>query len=205
MNRVIFIVFFIVTTFSAEAQLGITAGLNSSKEKFSYDDRKGILSWNAGITYRIFSQKSVNILPELLFTTKGVKTYPPYTSDVLSYTYHDRYVQLSVPVQKSFSPGGGDEWEGLSFQVGAGPFAAWLVNSETITETIDGKNTSSNKIGTNLKGTDYGIRAFIGMSFNNRLQMQIRYDHGLANINIGTDKVYTRALSYNFIFWFGGE
>lgn len=206
MNRVIFIISFFAAAISAQAQLGITAGLNSSKEASHYSDRKGILTWNVGLTYRMFPHKSVNILPELIYTIKGITNYPDYTGNVLCYRNRDQYIQLTVPVQKSFSLSDDDEWSGLSFQAGAGPFIGGLIKSVTTEETFSGDKTPyTNKIGTDVKSMDYGFRAFIGMAINNRIQTQIRYDHGLANINANGTKCNTRDLSFNFIYWFGGE
>lgn len=192
-----------------QAQLGITGGLSLAKYKYNSDDRKELLSFNAGLVYRVQHKNSpLAIQPMIAYAVKGaVKYNDPYgNSDVMKYTNRISYAELSLPF--ILSPKIDDEGI-FRFDLGVGPYVGYLLNAKYTAETYEGAKTDgSYKIGSSntddFKPADAGLSILGAMHFG-RFASSIQYDLGLTNLNPrqGGTPLKMRAVFINLSIYFG--
>lgn len=203
MNKITVALLFSLLAFTAKAQIGIIAGINFSQAAVDADSKKPILAPNFGLNYQI-KKKSIEFAPEVAYTVKGVVKYPPtsLSNNVLKYTNHDSYLQFTLLVQKTLDLSDAT-FDDFSFQFGAGPYVGYLLKSVTKEERYTGVILEhDNKIGTDVKALDMGLRIFIGFGIGN-LQTQIKYERGLTNANITGNSYHNKLTSFSFIYRFG--
>ncbi|HWB26394.1 MAG TPA: porin family protein [Chitinophagaceae bacterium] len=190
------------------AQFGILGGVNFSKYEY-VSDRKALISWNAGLLYRIAKSSSTFAMqPQLTYTGKGAIKYPEIdpNNDILKYTNHINYLQLSVPF--IISPKLDDEGT-LRFDIGAGPYVANVVSAKSSAESYEGETTTSDfKVGSSstddFKPFDAGITMMAGTRIGN-ISFNVQYDLGLLNVNPVTTAppLKMRAFMFNMLVYFG--
>lgn len=200
MKKILFTFFIAFVSFATKAQLGLTVGGNLAQYKYT-SDRKPIIAFNAGLSFKSSLGNAVYIVPELLYTSKGAQVYPVITttSSVMKYRNHLNYLQFNLPVMWS-----AEVADDLNFDFGIGPFMSYLVSAKNNAENFDGTKSSRNfAIGSELtddfKAFDYGTTFSIGFTVFKKIGWHIKYDLGLANLSPQPNypALKTRNVSFN--------
>lgn len=209
MKKAVCLLTFALVCTLTRAQFGITGGLSLSKYKYNSDDRKELMTFNAGIVCRVqHKNSSFAIQPMLAFVGKGAVKYndPFSTNPVMKYTNRTNYAELSLPFL--FSPQI-DEDGIFRFDIGVGPYVSYLLNAKYTAETYEGvKTDGSYKIGSSatddFKPADAGLSIVGAMHFG-RFASSIQYDMGLTNVNPVTSgtPLKMRAVLINLTVYFG--
>ncbi|RYZ52070.1 MAG: PorT family protein [Sphingobacteriales bacterium] len=177
--------------------------------------------FHAGILADIGISDNFSVAPALRYSMKGGKVEYKYNvsvpggsgsveaKDKLSYSY----VELPVNfVYKTGAPGS------ARFMVGAGPYAAYLVNAhnkyKTVSKVTIGSETTETvdqgarqmgvgeKEDDELKALDYGAQAFVGYQTAGSMFGKVGASVGLANTLLnGSNTFYSK--NYNFFVTIG--
>jgi hypothetical protein len=151
---------------AGQVSIGIKGGLNlyniHNDNDVKYDYKVG---YNFGLLGHIHLNKSFAIQPEVVYSMQGAKQ----TVNNVTTNYNLSYINVPVLIQYMFD-------NGLRLQ--AGPQLGLLVaaKSKTGSETVDNKE--------NLKPIDIALSIGAGYIFPpTGLGIDVRYNHGLSNIN----------------------
>ncbi|RYY93378.1 MAG: PorT family protein [Chitinophagaceae bacterium] len=207
MKKLSFVLLLISSGFLAQAQMGITGGVNIAK--YSYvSDRGPLLTFNAGLLYRKALAGRLVWQPSLTYSVKGAVVYPeiPIGSTNPNEKYENRlgYVQLAMPFYA-----GSDVGDAFRFDIGAGPYVAWLAQAKQTQKRYDGTEEKvSFRIGgkdnADFRPLDAGLRFGTGFVMGERLGFHVLYDLGLYNVNASSHqpalKVRTWSLDFSYYF-----
>lgn len=153
---------------------GLKGGFNASSlyyENANANDRKERYGFHGGVYAQIPAGEFFSVQPELLYTTKGASAN--YNIATLQGRYTSRLNYLELPVLATFKLGN-------SVELQAGPYAAYLLNS----------NISSNgDLGSGLANVnrdafnkfDYGVAGGLNL-FLGKALVGLRYGQGLQKI-----------------------
>jgi hypothetical protein len=174
-----------------ETAFGLKAGVNLSTLKVddpeaSYDSRTG---FHAGVFLRGKFDK-IAIQPELLlFTQKGAG------NSVLKGKYEDSFTYVSIPVMLKFYP-----VAGLNIQLG--PQFGFLVDGE---RKYNSSLFADRDITDVYKSSDVSVSLGAGYDFKFGLNMDVRYNVGVKDINNEADgegaksRIFQLSLGWNFL------
>lgn len=169
------------TTPSAHAQstplqvrAGIKGGFNASTLYYNNanaNDRRERYGFHAGVFAQIPASEFFAIQPELLYTTKGASA----NYNVLGFTGRNtfRLNYAELPVLATFKLGN-------TAEIQAGPYAAYLLNSNISTngDLVNGTNQLNRDAFNKL---DYGITGGLNFHFGKAF-LGVRYGQGLQRI-----------------------
>lgn len=166
--------------------IGIKGGVNlyniHNDNDTKYDSKVG---YNFGLLGHIHLNKSFAIQPELVYSVQGAK----YMVNNATTNYNLNYINVPVLIQYMFD-------NGLRLQ--AGPQLGLLISakSKTSSTTIDNKE--------NVKPIDLALSIGAGYIFPpTGLGIDLRYNHGLSNINdIGAVTSTNRGLQLGLFYIF---
>ena len=164
MKKGLLLIAFLIFAATAQAQLGLRAGLGSSN--FSNGDvQRGFTSLirpHLGAYYGLEVTEKITIEPGMFFSGKGIST----TSKVTNKEFKESLSYLDIPVlvRYAFSP---------AFNVFAGPQAGFLL-ARTYT-TVDEKFTDTAPVG----GYEIGGVLGVGYQLTPELNLQTSYDFGI--------------------------
>jgi hypothetical protein len=169
---------------ASTAQFGITAGMNLAS--YSYAEtrfdvhRKSLLAYNAGLIYKKELSGKAFLLPELNYALKGARVYYDYPigfTGPMKNVNKFQYVQLNLPVVLGLPLS--DE---VDYEIGAGLFAACLVNAAQKTVEFDGSYQTRDFAAGDLKKLDTGLHFTTGFRMSKIVGFHFTYDLGLMNI-----------------------
>ena len=167
----------LASTTTAMAQsgnkFGLKAGVSFSNlrgEGQDVSDKDMRTSVNAGIYGRLFADQHFGLQAELLYSGKG--TTVKYNG-LLPLTSEFKLSYLELPVFAVI--GIGDVLE-----IHAGAYAAYLLSSNVITETVLG-TYDADLDRDSFQGADYGLMIGAGANLG-RAQLGVRYLHGMAKL-----------------------
>ena len=167
MKKLIVIVAALLVAVSAHAQLGVVAGINSSKTdlKAAKDDVKNISLYHVGLTYKM-DFGLLAIQPSLIYNMKGSK-FSLLTPDTLydNFEYKTGYVELPVQVQAGINLG-------LARLYGfVEPFLGYAVTNQVSFAQGEPKKTWDN-----IKSKmEYGIGVGAGVELIQHVQVSVKY------------------------------
>ena len=182
MKKLIVIVASLLVAVSAHAQLGVVAGITSSKTdlKAAKDDVKNISLYHVGLTYKL-DLGLLAIQPSVIYNMKGAKfdTLSQETT-VDDFEYKTGYLEIPVQVQAGMDLGLARVYGFLE------PFVGYALNNQIAYSQGQPKETWDN-IKTKL---EYGVGLGAGVELIKHVQVSVRYfwNMGLVygkDINIG--------------------
>lgn len=178
--------------YSQKTAFGLKGGINTNTiilddPEATYDSRTG---YHAGLFLR-GRMGNMGIQPELLiFANKGEIKSSVFGTAEESFTY------LTIPLMLKFYP-----VMGLNFQ--AGPQFAFIIDGERKYETFLGSATED--ITDHYKSSDFSLSLGAGYDFKWGLNLDIRYNIGLKDINNAADgeeaksKIFLISAGWNFL------
>lgn len=186
MKKIIIIAATLLAAWSANAQVGIIAGLTSSASdiKSAYADAKNINQYHVGLTYKLGIGNLLAIQPSLIYNMKGTKIGDIGGVKDASVDYKTGYIEVPVQVQVGFGLGPVARVYGF-----AEPFIGYAVSNEVKVENVNDVNKSS---WDNVKNKlEYGVGLGAGVEVFRHLQVSVKYFWNLGDvygqsINIGS-------------------
>ncbi len=155
-----------VTVHAQHTNIGIKGGLNAYNIKgdnSSNNDMK--YSFHVGLLGHIHLDNQIALQPEIIYSVQGTK----YKSNGNDSQLNLNYVNIPLLIQYMFDNG---------FRIEAGAQLGILASAKSEVGNI------TTEVKSNFKSTDIG--AVVGMSYvkpSTGLGFDIRYNHGLTNIN----------------------
>ena len=179
MKKIIIIAAALLTALSANAQVGIVAGVTSSASnvKSAYADYKNISQYHVGLTYKLGIGNLLAIQPAILYNMKGETiSNIANTGDLASVEYKTGY--LEVPVQVQVGVGVGSLLRVYGF---AEPFIGYAITNQqkgTIASKEDVQKTWDN-----MKSRfEYGVSLGAGVEVLRHLQVSVKYFWKLGDV-----------------------
>ena len=206
MKKILMTLLVAASSVTVYAQLGVTAGLNIAKYTYNNgSQKKSLTSFNGGLVYRTALDKDFKWQPELTFSGKGAVSIPPATSGVAKYKNKLGYIEFASPFIYNTNFGGDDN---LTFDVGVGPYAAYLISATNNAEKIDGTKTKRDfGIGSGttdeIKAMDFGLTYVVGAIIQKNIGIHLKYDQGLRNLEPNyAVKWHTGNFALNLTYYF---
>ena len=182
MKKLIVIVASLLVAVSAHAQLGVVAGITSSKSdlKSAMEDVKNISLYHVGLTYKL-DLGLLAIQPSILYNMKGSKFDMLSKETTLdNFEYKTGYLEIPVQVQAGLDLGLARVYGFLE------PFVGYAVSNSIAYSQGQPKQTWDN-----IKSKmEYGVGLGAGVELIKHVQVSVRYfwNMGLVygkDINIG--------------------
>lgn len=167
MKKIIVALVALFFAFSANAQIGIMAGITSSASdvKSAVSDIQNVNQYHVGVAYKLGIGNLLTIQPAILYNMKGTRIGDVGGINDLNVDYKTGYLEVPVQVQVGF---------------GLGPIARVFAFAEpfvgyAITNTID-TNGVSVKAWDNIKNKiDYGVGLGVGAEVLKHVQFSVKY------------------------------
>jgi len=181
---VIFLLGIMFTTKAQNLQFGLKGGVNfASLNGDISDDFKNRTAFHVGMLVEMKVSTNLAIQPELLYSSKGA------TDKEYDESLKVNYIYLPVMVKYFLN-------DGLSIQ--GGPQIGVLMSAVS---EVDGGNEDFKD---DLKKTDLGLNFGLGYNLTNNLNIGMRYNIGLSNINnvegLGEVNTSTLQISLGYLF-----
>ena len=178
-----------------EARFGVKAGVNlASLTNNNTESKKNLIGFAAGLMADFSFSDLISLHPEVLFSQKGVK----YTSGGSGYTGGNttqiRINYIDVPLLLRVKA------DGLFFE--AGPQVGFLASRKF---EIDNTTISTSTDGT--RKVDVGYIAGVGYQLPQGLEVGVRYNGGISDLNdpsVGT-KTRNSVFQFQLGYLFGGK
>lgn len=184
MKKIIVALVALCFAFSANAQVGIIAGITSSTSDIesAVADIQNVNQYHAGIAYKLGIGNLLTIQPALIYNMKGTRIGDIGGVQDVNVDYKTGYLEVPVQVQVGF---------------GLGPIARVFAFAEpfvgyAITNSIDFANKSEvEQTWDNVKNKfDYGVGLGVGAEVLKHIQFSVKYFWNMgeaygADINIG--------------------
>ncbi len=173
---------------SANAQVGIVAGLTSSSNNIeqAYADAKNINQYHVGVTYKLGLGNLLAVQPSLIYNMKGTKMGNiAGAGDIASLEYKTGYLELPVQVQAGIGV-----LNLLRVYGFVEPFLGYAISNKVEGEALIGSTSESGWDNVKTK-FEYGISLGAGVEVFKHLQVSVKYFWNLGNvygadINIGS-------------------
>ena len=167
MKKLIVIVAALFVAVSAHAQLGVVAGITSSKTDFksAKEDVGNISLYHVGLTYKM-DLGLLAIQPSLLYNMKGAK-FSTLAPDTLydDFEYKTGYIEIPVQVQAGVDLGLARVYGFLE------PFLGYAVTNQVAFAQGEPK-----KVWDNVKSKmEYGVGIGAGVELIKHVQVSVRY------------------------------
>ena len=180
MKKILIIAAALLTAWSANAQIGIVAGVTSSASnvKDAYADYKNISQYHVGLTYKLGIGNLLAIQPAVIYNMKGESiSNIANTGDLASVDYKTGYIE--VPVQVQVGVGVGSLLRVYGF---AEPFIGYAVTNEVKATTLLSKEETQ-KTWDNMKSRfEYGVSLGAGVEVLRHLQVSVKYFWNLGDV-----------------------
>ena len=171
MKKLIIIVASLLVAVSAHAQLGVVAGITSSKTdlKSAKEDVKNISLYHVGLTYKM-DLGLIAVQPSILYNMKGAKfegVVSQVTAGSISdnFEYKTGYLEIPVQVQAGVDLG-------LARVYGfVEPFVGYAVSNQFVYSQGEPK-----KVWDNIKSKmEYGVGLGAGVELIKHVQVSVKY------------------------------
>ena len=182
------------TRFGAKVGLGL-ANVTGSDTK----ELKNLVVFNGGVMADISFSDLISFHPELLYSQRGAKTEG--TVGGISYTGTTRFGYVDVPLLLRIKA------SGLFFEVGP-QLGILLSRNSEYTASYGGASQSRSSSSTEgLRKLDFGYVVGVGYQLPQGLELGIRYNGGLLDLNDPSDssKQYNSVFQFQVGYLFGGE
>ena len=204
MKKAIIAIAALFVALSANAQIGVVAGLTSSSTNVeaAVADIKNVNQYHVGITYKIGIGNMLAIQPALIYNMKGTQLGDIAGLDDVDVDYKTGYLELPVQVQLGFGIGSIARVYGF-----AEPFVGYAITNQVqgIGDTIKNWDNVKNRF-------EYGVGLGAGVELFRHLQVSVKYFWNLGDVygaditfgdvtkDIATSKCNGIAASVAFLF-----
>lgn len=193
MKKLIVIVASLLVAVSAHAQLGVVAGITSSKSTIdaAVSDVQNITQYHVGLTYKL-DLGLIAIQPSIIYNVKGAKVQSiKGVADIGAFDYKNGYLEVPVQLQAGVNLGVARVYGILE------PFVGYAITNSTNTTGGTAIDVKWNEIKDKL---EYGVGLGAGVELIKHVQVSARYfwNLGSANkaaISTAADAVRTKAAS----------
>ena len=204
MKKAIIAIAALFVALSANAQIGVVAGLTSSSTNVeaAVADIKNVNQYHVGITYKIGIGNMLAIQPALIYNMKGTQLGDIAGLDDVDVDYKTGYLELPVQVQLGFGIGSIARVYGF-----AEPFVGYAITNQVqgIGDTIKNWDNVEHRF-------EYGVGLGAGVELFRHLQVSVKYFWNLGDVygaditfgdvtkDIATSKCSGIAASVAFLF-----
>ena len=204
MKKAIIAIAALFVALSANAQIGIVAGLTSSSTNVeaAVADIKNVNQYHVGITYKIGIGNMLAIQPALIYNMKGTQLGDIAGLDDVDVDYKTGYLELPVQVQLGFGIGSIARVYGF-----AEPFVGYAITNQVqgLGDTVKNWDNVKNRL-------EYGVGLGAGVELFRHLQVSVKYFWDLGDVygaditfgdvtkDIATSKCSGIAASVAFLF-----
>ena len=175
MKKFIVIVASLLIAVSAHAQLGVVAGITSSKATIdaALSDVQNITQYHVGLTYKI-DLGIIAIQPSLIYNVKGAKIAEfKAVGDISSFDYKNGYLELPVQIQAGLNLGV------ARIYAIAEPFIGYAITNSTQSSNGNKIDVKWNEVKNKL---EYGVGVGAGIELIKQVQVSARYFWNLGNV-----------------------
>lgn len=175
MKKYIVIVASLLIAVSAHAQLGVVAGITSSKATIdaALSDVQNITQYHVGLTYKI-DLGIIAIQPSLIYNVKGAKIAEfKAVGDISSFDYKNGYLELPVQIQAGLNLGV------ARIYAIAEPFIGYAITNSTQSSNGNKIDVKWNEVKNKL---EYGVGVGAGIELIKHVQVSARYFWNLGNV-----------------------
>ena len=175
MKQFIVIVASLLIAVSAHAQLGVVAGITSSKATIdaALSDVQNITQYHVGLTYKI-DLGIIAIQPSLIYNVKGAKIAEfKAVGDISSFDYKNGYLELPVQIQAGLNLGV------ARIYAIAEPFIGYAITNSTQSSNGNKIDVKWNEVKNKL---EYGVGVGAGIELIKHVQVSARYFWNLGNV-----------------------
>ena len=176
MKKLIVIVASLLIAASAHAQLGVVAGITSSKATIdaALSDVQNITQYHVGLTYKISLGGIFAIQPSLIYNVKGAKIAEfKAVGDISSFDYKNGYLELPVQIQAGLNLGV------ARIYAIAEPFLGYAITNSTQSSNGTKIDVKWNEVKNKL---EYGVGVGAGIELIKHVQVSARYFWNLGNV-----------------------
>lgn len=174
MKKAIIAIAALFVALSANAQIGVVAGLTSSSTNVeaAVADIKNVNQYHVGITYKIGIGNMLAIQPALIYNMKGTQLGDIAGLDDVDVDYKTGYLELPVQVQLGFGIGSIARVYGF-----AEPFVGYAITNQVqgIGDTIKDWDNVKNRF-------EYGVGLGAGVELFRHLQVSVKYFWNLGDV-----------------------
>ena len=174
MKKAIIAIAALFVALSANAQIGVVAGLTSSSTNVeaAVADIKNVNQYHVGITYKIGIGNMLAIQPALIYNMKGTQLGDIAGLDDVDVNYKTGYLELPVQVQLGFGIGSIARVYGF-----AEPFVGYAITNQVqgIGDTIKDWDNVKNRF-------EYGVGLGAGVELFRHLQVSVKYFWNLGDV-----------------------
>ena len=204
MKKAIIAIAALFVALSANAQIGVVAGLTSSSTNVeaAVADIKNVNQYHVGITYKIGIGNMLVIQPALIYNMKGTQLGDIAGLDDVDVNYKTGYLELPVQVQLGFGIGSIARVYGF-----AEPFVGYAITNQVqgLGDTVKNWDNVKNRL-------EYGVGLGAGVELFRHLQVSVKYFWDLGDVygaeitfgdvtkDIATSKCSGIAASVAFLF-----
>lgn len=204
MKKAIIAIAALFVALSANAQIGVVAGLTSSSTNVeaAVADIKNVNQYHVGITYKIGIGNMLAIQPALIYNMKGTQLGDIAGLDDVDVNYKTGYLELPVQVQLGFGIGSIARVYGF-----AEPFVGYAITNQVqgLGDTVKNWDNVKNRL-------EYGVGLGAGVELFRHLQVSVKYFWNLGDVygaditfgdvtkDIATSKCNGIAASVAFLF-----
>ena len=189
MKKFIVIVASLLIAASAHAQLGVVAGITSSKATIdaALSDVQNITQYHVGLTYKISLGGIFAIQPSLIYNVKGAKIAEfKAVGDISSFDYKNGYLELPVQIQAGLNLGV------ARIYAIAEPFLGYAITNSTQSSNGTKIDVKWNEVQNKL---EYGVGVGAGIELIKHVQVSARYFWNLGNVEKAAIATVTDAIS----------
>lgn len=155
------------------AQFGVKGGVNfSNMYTDDVDDENVLTSFNAGVYVNLPVSDLFSIQPEVLYSRKGAELRYDNVFATGSAKFNLNYIEVPVLLKINVTE---------NFNIHAGPYFAYLIDSKITNESDGIFDFESNFDNDDFNKFDAGIAAGIGFDFES-FSIGARYSYGLSTI-----------------------
>lgn len=186
MKKIIIALVALCAVVSAKAQIGIVAGVTSSKTnlKEAYNDRANITQYHLGLTYKLGIGNILAIQPSLIYNMKGSKLAGLEVAGVSALDVSAKTGYLELPVQLQLGFGLGSLARVYGF---AEPFVGYAISNEITAKSAVGAAIEPKKTWDGVKSRlEYGVGLGVGAELIRHIQVSVKYFWNFGDI-YGTD------------------
>ena len=188
MKKLIVIVASLLIAVSAHAQLGVVAGITSSKATIdaALSDVQNITQYHVGLTYKI-DLGILAIQPSLIYNVKGAKIQEfKAVGDISSFDFKNGYLELPVQLQVGLNLGVARIY-GI-----AEPFIGYAITNSTTSASGTKIDVRWDEVKNKL---EYGVGVGAGIELIKHVQVSARYFWNLGNVDKAAIANVTDAIS----------
>jgi hypothetical protein len=200
MKKVILLAFIaVLSVVSANAQVkfGVTAGLNTSSVTGDYtEDVKYKAGFQVGALLDYSISEKFSIIPELLFTQRGVKGEEPEGNLTITSTINMNYLQIPINAAYKF-----DVAPDSKVLVFAGPYLGYALSGKAKFGPISQDIEFGSKKG-EVNPLDFGLNVGAGYQYS-KIFFKLQYNLGLSNLgNVGNNSEHNSniAVTVGYLF-----